>query len=153
MALREGDDAPNFSLQASGGEVVSLHGLRGQEVILYFYPKDDTPGCTLEACNFRDAHERITDAHAVVLGISPDDVDAHDRFVAKFGLPFRLLADPDHTVAEDYGVWQQKKFMGKSYMGAARSTFLIDGDGRIKKIWHKVDPHRHLEQVLELVEA
>ena len=145
--LTAGDPAPDFTLPCSGGGTLSLHDLRGQDVILYFYPKDDTTGCTKEACSFRDLHPNFTQANAVVLGISPDSVDSHDRFAAKYGLPFTLLADTDHHVAEEYGVWVEKSMYGKTYMGIERSTFLIGKDGRIEQVWHKVKPEGHAAEV------
>lgn len=146
--LHEGDLAPDFSLPRSGGGTVSLQSLRGSEVVLYFYPKDDTSGCTKEACAFRDQHPVIEEANAIVLGISPDDVRSHDRFSSKYNLPFPLLADTDHRVAEAYGVWVQKSMYGRQYMGIERSTFLIDADGTIKKIWREVKPDAHVQDVL-----
>jgi peroxiredoxin Q/BCP len=149
--LTEGDTAPDFALPTSGGGTLALHDLRGRRVILYFYPKDDTPGCTKEACAFRDIHDRIQQADAVVLGVSPDDVRSHDRFAAKYGLPFTLLADTDHAVAEKYGVWKEKNLYGKKYMGIERSTFLIDPDGRIARVWRNVKAEPHPQEVLEFV--
>lgn len=149
--LSEGDAAPDFTLPRSGGGTLSLHDLRGRDVILYFYPKDDTSGCTTQACGLRDAHPQIEAADAVVVGISPDSVDSHDRFAAKYGLPFALLADTDHQVAEAYGVWMEKSMYGKTYMGIERSTFLIDKEGRIKQAWRNVKPDEHAGQVLEAI--
>ena len=149
--LREGDQAPDFNLPSSGGGNVSLHDLAGGDVILYFYPKDDTSGCTKEACSFRDAHPVFEDADAVVLGVSPDDVASHDRFAAKYSLPFTLLADTDRSVAEAYGVWKERSAYGKTFMGIERSTFLIGGDGRIKKVWRQVKPDVHVKEVLQAV--
>lgn len=146
--LHEGDPAPDFTLSASGGGTVALHELRGRDVVLYFYPKDDTPGCTREACSFRDLHPEIESANAVLLGVSPDDVSSHNRFAAKYELPFRLLADPDHELAEAYGVWKEKSMYGKSYMGVERSTFLIDGQGIIRKVWRGVKPDVHPRDVV-----
>lgn len=146
--LEVGGDAPDFTLPTNGGGTVSLHDLRGRDVILYFYPKDDTSGCTKQACALRDAHATIEGAGAVVLGVSPDDVRSHDRFVAKFGLPFALLADTDHRVAEEYGAWTEKSLYGKKYMGIQRSTYLIGPDGKIKQVWPKVKPDEHLDDVM-----
>ncbi|GAC1512459.1 MAG: thioredoxin-dependent thiol peroxidase [Chloroflexota bacterium] len=147
--LHEGDPAPDFTLPRSSGGSVSLRDLRGSGVVLYFYPKDDTPGCTKEACNFRDRHDEIEGARAVVLGVSPDSVAAHDKFAGKYKLPFALLADTNHEVAEAYGVWVQKSKFGRKYMGVERSTFLIDPEGKISKIWRKVKPDSHALEVLE----
>lgn len=147
--LVAGDMAPDFTLSSSGGQTISLHDLRGKDVALYFYPKDDTSGCTKEACEFRDLDADLSHAGVVVLGISPDDAASHDRFSAKYGLPFPLLADTDHSVAETYGVWKERKNYGKSYMGIERSTFLIGKDGRLKRVWRQVKPEGHAEQVLE----
>ena len=147
--VQAGDPAPDFTLPRSGGGTVSLHDLRGKEVVLYFYPKDDTSGCTKEACSFRDMHSDLTKADVVVLGVSPDSVQSHDRFAQKYNLPFALLADTDHQVAEAYGVWVEKSMYGKKYMGIQRATFLVGEDGRIKHIWPKVKPEDHAAQVLE----
>jgi peroxiredoxin Q/BCP len=149
--LTEGDPAPDFTLARSGGGSVSLHDFRGQDVVLYFYPKDDTTGCTKEACGFRDHYDALTAANAIVLGISPDSVASHERFADKYSLPFTLLADPDHAVAEEYGVWKEKSMYGKRYMGIERTTFLIDGQGVIRQIWRKVKPEAHAPEVLAMV--
>lgn len=148
LKLKEGDVAPDFSVATSGGGNVSLAGLRGKNVILYFYPKDDTPGCTKEACAFRDNFAVFKKRGAVVLGVSTDSVKAHDKFVEKFKLPFTLLADVDKKIVEAYGVWGEKVFMGRKYMGTYRVTFLIGPDGRIKKIWPQVKPDEHAAEVL-----
>jgi peroxiredoxin Q/BCP len=148
LKLQEGDAAPNFSAAASGGGTVSLADLRGKNVILYFYPKDDTPGCTKEACSFRDHFAAFRKKGAVVLGVSPDSVKKHDKFVEKFKLPFPLLADEDKKIVNDYGVWGEKMFMGRKYMGTFRVTFLIGPDGKIKKIWPDVKPDEHAAEVL-----
>lgn len=153
LKLKEGDPAPDFRAGASGGRTVALSDFRGRTVVLYFYPKDDTPGCTREACGFRDGHAEIERAGAVVLGVSPDPVQAHDKFVAKFGLPFVLVADTDHAIAEAYGVWGEKVFMGRRYQGVHRVTFLVGGDGRIRRIWPAVKPETHAAEVLEAVRA
>ena len=129
MAVEEGLPAPDFSLTADSGETVALSSLRGSNVVLYFYPKDDTPGCTAQACGIRDSWDEFEERGAVVLGVSPDSETSHVKFKEKFGLPFTLLADPDHSTAEAYGVWVEKKNYGKKYMGIERSTFVIDADG------------------------
>lgn len=151
--LQIADLAPEFTLPRSGGGEVSLRDLRGRDVVLYFYPEDDTSGCTKEACSFRDNYAALGAADAVVLGVSPDPVSSHDAFAAKYNLPFPLLADTDHKVAEEYGVWQEKNIHGKKHMGVVRSTFLIDRDGRIAHIWHKLKPEEHVEQVLHALRA
>jgi peroxiredoxin Q/BCP len=149
LPLKAGDAAPDFSAPVSGGGTLSLESLKGQPVVLYFYPRDDTPGCTKEACGFRDHHEALLKRKAVVLGVSPDEVKAHDRFAAKFALPFRLISDPTHAIAEAYGVWGEKRFMGRKYLGVHRTTFLIGADGRIVRIWDKVKPEAHAAEVLD----
>ena len=148
IILKEGDKAPEFSASTSGGGHATLSDYRGQQVILYFYPRDNTPGCTKEACGFRDLHTKIERKKAVVLGVSKDSVKSHDKFVEKFGLPFLLLADEDATIAKAYGVWAQKSFMGRKFMGMQRMTLLIDEDGRIKKVWPEVKPATHAAEVL-----
>ena len=148
LKLKEGDKAPDFSAPTNGGGTISLSELKGKNVILYFYPKDDTPGCTKEACAFRDDFVAFKKKGAVVLGVSADSVKAHDKFVKKFELPFPLLADEDKKIVEAYGVWGQKSFMGRKYMGIHRVTFLIGPDGQIRKIWPKVKPEEHAEEVL-----
>ena len=148
LKLQEGDLAPAFTVATNGGGKVSLADFKGQNVILYFYPKDDTPGCTKEACTFRDHFADFKKKGVVVLGVSTDPVKAHDKFVTKFKLPFTLLADEDKQIVAAYGVWGQKSFMGRKYMGTHRVTFLIGGDGRIKKIWPKVKPEEHVAEVL-----
>lgn len=148
LTLKEGDAAPNFSAPINGGGNVSLADYNGKNVILYFYPKDDTPGCTKEACAFRDNFAAFKKKGAVVLGVSTDPVKAHDKFVEKFKLPFPLLADVDKKIVNDYGVWGEKSFMGRKYMGTNRVTFLIGPDGRIKKIWPLVKPDEHAAEVL-----
>ena len=140
--------APDFSLTSDGGEVVSLSDLRGSPTVLYFYPRDDTPGCTAQACGIRDAWGEFTRSGAVVLGVSPDSPELHVKFKEKYGLPFTLLADEDHAVAETYGVWVEKSMYGKKYMGIERSTFVIDADGKIVKIMRKVKPAEHADDVL-----
>jgi thioredoxin-dependent peroxiredoxin len=146
--VEEGKPAPDFELTSDAGETVKLSSLRGRQVVIYFYPKDDTPGCTTQACGIRDAYGEFERAGAVVLGISPDDERSHVKFRNKYDLPFTLLADTDHAVAERYGVWAEKKFMGKNYMGVVRSTFVIDADGLVKKVMHKVKPATHADAVL-----
>jgi len=148
LALKEGDKAPEFSVAASGGGTISLADFRGRNVILYFYPKDDTPGCTKEACAFRDEFAAFKQRGAVILGVSTDPVKAHDKFTDKFKLPFPLLADVDKKIVEAYGVWGEKTFMGRKYLGTYRVTFLIGSDGRIKKIWPLVKPEEHAAEVL-----
>ncbi len=148
--LQEGTIAPDFTLEARGG-AVTLSDYRGQTVVLYFYPKDDTPGCTTEACNFRDDYSEIIAAGATVLGVSPDSVRSHDRFKLKYELPFPLLSDPDHKVAELYGAWGEKKMYGRTYMGIIRSTYIIDDKGIIVKVFPKVRPKKHSEEVLAVL--
>ena len=153
MSVEEGKAAPAFNLESTDGEKISLSGLKGKKVVLYFYPKDDTPGCTTEACNFRDSFADFKKAGAVILGVSPDALKSHEKFKSKFNLPFPLLADEDHAVAEKYGVWKEKSMYGKKYMGIERSTFVIDGAGKIAKIFAKVKVAEHHEEVLEAVKA
>ena len=148
LKLKEGDKAPEFSATTDAGERLSLKDLKGKPVVLYFYPKDDTPGCTKQACGIRDSYEEFRKAGAVVLGVSPDPVKSHVKFIKKFELPFTLLADEDKAIANSYGVWGEKSFMGRKYMGNHRVTFLVDGDGRIAKIWPAVKPETHAEEVL-----
>jgi peroxiredoxin Q/BCP len=148
IMLAEGTMAPDFRLPADGGGEVALSDHRGKKVVLYFYPKDNTSGCTQEACDFRDDYSQITAAGAVVLGVSPDSVKSHDGFKLKFNLPFFLLSDPDHRVAEMYGAWGEKKMYGKSYMGIIRTTFVIDEQGRIVKVFPKVRVKGHSQEVL-----
>ncbi|MHB1766794.1 MAG: thioredoxin-dependent thiol peroxidase, partial [Phycisphaerae bacterium] len=133
MALTEKDPAPAFSLASTAGKNIGLKDLKGKKIVLYFYPKDDTPGCTKEACNFRDGIADLEKAGAVVLGVSPDEVASHEKFQKKFSLPFALLADTDHAVADAYGVWKEKSMYGKKYMGIERTTFIINGKGKIAK--------------------
>ena len=148
LKLKAGDIAPPFSAATNGGGKISLADFKGQNVILYFYPKDDTPGCTREACGFRDAYADFKKTGAVVLGISTDPVKTHDKFVEKFKLPFPLLADEDKKIVAAYGVWGEKTFMGRKYQGTFRVTFLIGPDGRIKNIWPEVKPEIHAAEVL-----
>jgi peroxiredoxin Q/BCP len=149
--LQEGTIAPDFTLLTDGGGEVTLSDYRGKKVVLYFYPKDDTPGCTTEACSFRDDYSRIIAAGAAVLGVSPDSVKSHDKFKLKYQLPFALLSDPDHQVAEMYGAWGEKTMYGKSYMGILRSTFIIDEQGKILKVFPKVVPKEHSQEVLAVL--
>ena len=146
--IEEGKPAPDFELTTDTGERVKLSDYRGKPVVLYFYPKDDTPGCTVEACGVRDAYSDFEQRGAVILGVSPDDEASHVKFKNKFSLPFTLLADPEHEVAEKYGVWGEKKYAGKTYFGVQRSTFLIDEDGNVATVMHNVKPDGHPEQVL-----
>ena len=147
--IEEGTPAPEFELKADDGSTVTLAGLRGRRVVLYFYPRDDTPGCTAQACGIRDQWQDFRGVDAVVLGVSPDDEASHRRFKEKYGLPFTLLADTGHEVAEEYGVWGEKSYAGKTYMGVERSTFVIGADGNVAKVFHKVKPDEHARQVLE----
>jgi peroxiredoxin Q/BCP len=146
--VREGEPAPDFTLASDTGEQVSLSDFRGRPVVVYFYPKDDTPGCTTQAQGIRDAYVDFERAGAVVLGISPDSVKRHVKFKKKHDLPFTLLADPEHEVAERYGVWGEKRFMGKTYLGVSRSTFLVAPDGSVAKVMHDVKPAAHADDVL-----
>jgi thioredoxin-dependent peroxiredoxin len=146
--VEEGTPAPEFSLTSDTGETVKLSDLRGKQVVLYFYPKDDTPGCTTQACGIRDVYGEFEAAGAVVLGVSPDNEASHVKFKEKYGLPFTLLADTDHSVSEQYGVWGEKKYMGRTYMGVNRSTFVIAEDGTVKKVMHDVKPATHADDVL-----
>ncbi len=148
MTIAENDLAPVFTLPATTGANINLAAFKGKIVVLYFYPRDDTPGCTKEACNFRDGIKALEKAGAVVLGVSPDSVVCHEKFRQKFHLPFPLLADVDHAVAEKYGVWKEKSMYGKKYMGLERSTFIINAEGRIAKIFSKVKVENHLQEVL-----
>jgi peroxiredoxin Q/BCP len=150
--LKEGDNAPDFTVQNDSGDTVSLKDLQGKQVVLYFYPKDDTPGCTTEACNFRDNMGRISTTGALIYGVSPDNVNSHKKFVNKFSLNFPLLADEGAKVATEYGVWKEKNMYGRKYMGVERTTFLIDEQGKIAKIWRKVKPAGHAEEVLQFIE-
>ena len=147
--LKEGDPAPEIALDDDNGKPVNLSGFRGKTVIVYFYPKADTPGCTKESCEFRDASKKFLRRDAVIVGISPDKSAAQAKFKQKFDLPFALLADVDHKAAEAYGVWKEKSMYGKTYMGIERSTFVIGPDGKLNKIFRKVKPEGHAAQVLE----
>lgn len=147
--VTETELAPDFTLQADDGELVTLSAFRGRKVVLYFYPQDDTPGCTTEACSFRDDYSQFLMKGAVVIGVSPDDAASHGQFRAKFGLPFYLLSDGDHQVASLYGAWGEKKLYGKSYEGIIRSTFVIGEDGKVVKAFPKVKPEGHAQEVLQ----
>lgn len=147
--IEEGSKAPAFSLKDQNGKTVKLSDLKGQPVVIYFYPKDDTPGCTKEACAFRDQHKELKKLGAVVLGLSPDDQGSHAKFSEKFDLNFPLLVDTDHKVAEKYGAWREKNMYGKVSMGIQRSTFLVDAAGKIAKVWKKVQVDGHDQQVIE----
>lgn len=159
IEIEENQPAPGFTLPAVGSDdvvkngEVNLRELRGRPVVLYFYPKDDTPGCTKEACSFRDANHLMQKRGIVVLGVSADTLASHRKFAAKYGLQFPLLADTDTIVSQLYGVWKEKNYAGKSYMGVNRETFLIDKDGIVRKVWHKVNPEGHAEEVLAAAEA
>ncbi len=153
MPISENIPAPQFSLQDETGQVRHLSDFQGQAVVLYFYPKDDTPGCTTEACNFRDDYGEYAKAGVVILGVSPDSPKSHAKFKAKYNLPFSLLADTDHAVCEAYGVWGRKKFMGKEYDGVFRTTFVIGKDGQVVKVFENVKPDGHSAQVLEALRA
>jgi thioredoxin-dependent peroxiredoxin len=152
MTLKSGDPAPDFALPDQAGETVTLAGLRGRRVILYFYPRADTPGCTTQACSLRDAREAIDAAGAVVVGISPDKPAAQSRFDAKHGLGFPLLSDPDHAVAEAYGVWGKRSMYGKKYMGIIRSAFVIDEAGKVAETFYKVSPKDTVPKALGVLE-
>jgi len=146
--IEEGKPAPDFELSSDAGETIRLSELRGKPVVLYFYPKDDTPGCTAQACGIRDAYGEFQREGAVVLGVSPDDERSHGKFRDKYGLPFPLLADTDHQVAEQYGVWGEKKYRGRTYLGVKRWTFVIDENGDVKKVFPDVKPAEHADNVL-----
>jgi peroxiredoxin Q/BCP len=146
--LGEGIAVPDFTLKSDDGRMVSLSDFRGQKVVLYFYPKDDTPGCTKEACSFRDDYSDLAAAGAKVIGISPDTIQSPVKFQGKYELPFTLLSDPEHCVAEMFGAWGEKKNYGRTYMGIIRSTFVIDEEGKISKVFPKVKPENHSQQVL-----
>jgi len=148
MLISTGSSAPDFILNDDTGATRRLSDYRGQNVVLYFYPKDDTPGCTTEACNFRDDYSEFVTAGVTILGVSPDSPKSHAKFKQKIQLPFPLLADEEHSVCESYGVWGQKKFMGREYMGVQRTTFLISPDGKIKKVFENVKPSDHSAEVL-----
>jgi len=145
--ITDHDTAPDFTVATDDGTQLTLSSLRGKTVVLYFYPKDDTPGCTVEACELRDAFPRFTKTHAVILGVSPDSVASHQKFKKKFKLPFTLLADTDHAIAEAYGVWGEKSMYGKKYWGVTRATFVIDNTGKVAKVFPKVKPEGHAAEV------
>jgi len=151
MQLKQGDQAPKFTSKDQNGNAVALEQYSGKKVVLYFYPKDNTPGCTAEACDFRDNYEGLTAKGIEVIGVSVDDENSHQKFITKFNLPFTLLADTDHAIVEAYGVWGEKNMYGKKYMGINRTTFIIDEDGTIAHIISKVDTKSPTEQVLQLL--
>jgi thioredoxin-dependent peroxiredoxin len=153
LAVEEGLPAPDFTLTSDSGDDITLSSLKGSPVVLYFYPKDDTPGCTTQACGIRDAYGEFEQAGAVVLGVSPDDRSSHAKFREKYDLPFTLLADTEHEAAEAYGVWGEKTYAGKTYMGVSRSTFVIDADGNVARIFLQVKPDEHADQVLEALSS
>jgi thioredoxin-dependent peroxiredoxin len=146
--VEEGKPAPDFSLTSDSGDEITLSKLRGRPVVLYFYPRDDTPGCTTQACGIRDDWSAFEQAGAVVLGVSPDSEESHAKFRQKYGLPFTLLADPDHELSEQYGFWVEKNNYGKKYMGVERSTVVIDADGNVARVFRRVKPEEHVQQVL-----
>jgi len=150
--VKEGEAAPEFEARDAEGNTVRLSDLRGQKVALYFYPKDDTPGCTKEACSLRDGHAELKRRGIKVIGVSTDDEKSHRKFAEKYGLPFTLLADTDHKVADAYGVYGEKKFMGRTYDGVHRKTFLIDEQGRVRKVFDKVNVEEHADEVLKAFE-
>ena len=151
MLISQGDPAPDFSLLDETGTQITLSQFRGQTVVLYFYPKDDTPGCTTEACNFRDDYGLYQQAGVIILGVSPDATSSHTKFKRKFDLPFPLLCDTDHKVSDLYGVWGPKKFMGKSYEGVLRTTFLIGQEGKVICVFENVKPAEHSKQILAVL--
>ena len=150
--VKEGEAAPDFEARDAEGNTVRLSDLRGQKIALYFYPKDDTPGCTKEACSLRDGHSELTRRGIKVIGVSTDDERSHKKFAEKYSLPFTLLADTDHKVADAYGVYGEKKFMGRTYNGVHRKTFLIDEGGRVRKVFDKVNVEEHADEVLKAFE-
>ncbi len=151
--VEEGKPAPDFELKSDSGEMIKLSDLRGKQVVLYFYPKDDTPGCTTQACGIRDVYGEFAREGAVVLGVSPDDERSHLAFKEKFELPFTLLADEEHKVAEDYGVWAEQTYKEHTYWGVHRSTFVIDADGNVKRVMHDVKTDTHADDVLATLRA
>ena len=151
--LKEGSIAPNFAAKDANGETVRLKDLRGEKIVLYFYPRDDTPGCTKEACSFRDTFADFKKSGIKVLGVSVDSEASHKKFIAKYKLPFTLLSDPEHSIADAYEVYGEKKFMGRTYMGVKRITYLIDEKGKIKKVFEKVKPEEHARDVLAAFET
>ena len=148
MNLKVGDKAPDFSLRDQNGNNVSLGGYLGKKVIVFFYPKDDTPGCTVEVCNFRDDFELYEEKNAVLLGISKDGEESHQKFISKFDLPFTLLCDEDHAVAEAYGAWGEKSMYGRKYMGIVRTTVVVDAEGNVEQVYEKVKPKDHSKELL-----
>jgi len=151
--LKVGDKAPDFKLQDETGKQISLSDFKGKKVVIYFYPKDDTPGCTAEACSFRDVYDDLLEAGAVVIGISKDEASSHKKFKDKYNLPFYLLSDPDHKVIEQYGAWREKKMYGKVTMGTVRITYIVDGEGIIRKVYDKVKPEGHGKEILEALKS
>ena len=151
MEIKVGELAPDIVLEASNGETVKLSDYRGKNIVLYFYPKDMTPGCTTQACDFRDHHESFANLNAVILGVSTDPLSRHEKFIEKYGLPFTLLADVEHKAAEAYDVWKPKKMFGKEFLGIERSTFIIDKDGKLVKEWRKVKVKGHVEEALQYI--
>lgn len=151
--MQPGDRAPDFALRSDRDETVALQAFRGRKIVLYFYPRDDTPGCTTEACGFRDRWQDVIDAGAVVLGVSPDSVASHARFRDRYELPFPLLADPDHAVALAYGAWGEKSMYGRRYMGILRTTVIIDETGRIARVFTGVKPKGHADEVLSALKG
>lgn len=150
--ISAGQLAPDFNLQSSEGKVVSPLDFRGSWTVLYFYPKDDTSGCTKEACGFRDMHAEYAKRKVTVYGVSADGLDSHNKFIEKYGLSFPLLSDPSHDMLDDYGVWQEKSFLGKTSMGVARTTVVVDPDGRIAKVFNDVKPDEHAQEVLNYLD-
>lgn len=153
MEIKINEMAPDFNLTASNGKKVSLSDFKGKYVVLYFYPKDMTPGCTTQACDFRDHYNDFSELDAVILGVSPDPIERHEKFIDKHGLPFLLLVDENNEVAEKYDVWKLKKMFGKEFMGIERSTFIIDPEGRLVKEWRKVKVKGHVQEALEFIKA
>jgi len=151
MSALIGKKAPNFNLEAGDGQMVTMADFAGKNVVLYFYPKDMTPGCTTEACDFRESHQSFAELDTVIVGVSPDPKEKHERFIAKYDLPFLLLSDPEHTLSEAYGVWVLKKNFGKEYMGVERSTFVINKEGEVVKEWRKVKVKGHVEEALTYI--
>ena len=153
MSIQTGSIAPDFSLASSSGKTVSLSDFRGQTVIVYFYPKDDTPGCTKEACSFRDTFDALSNAGVTVLGISPDSVESHNKFIEKFNLNFQLLSDPDKSTAQNYGAWGEKNMYGKIVVGMKRMSFLVNPEGTVQHVWSKVKTESHGQDVLTLIQG
>lgn len=149
MALDVGDSVPPFRLPASSGKEVALTDYKGKKIILYFYPKDDTPGCTAEACAFRDNLKNYEDVNAVIIGVSKDPLKSHDKFIEKYSLPFELISDEEGKLLDAFGVWKERSMYGRTFMGVERSTFLIDEEGKIAKVWRKVSVPNHVDEVLK----